>query len=65
MAESNNSAVSIVAILAIVVLVGAGLYFIWFNRSGESPPDIQIQVEEVPLLEGRRAPDPNSPLYHA
>jgi hypothetical protein len=51
MTDSNNSTVSIVAILAIVILVAGGLYFIWSQQSGDPTPTIEIDVEEVILLD--------------
>jgi hypothetical protein len=50
MAE-NSSTVSIVAILAILLLVGAGLYFMMTRQSGEAAPplDIDVDVEEFPM----------------
>jgi hypothetical protein len=56
MTDSNNSAVSIVAIIAIVILVAGGLYFVvWTDRSGDASPTIEIDVDEVPLFDKSEA----------
>jgi hypothetical protein len=50
MADSNSSVVSIVGIIAIVILVGAGLYLVWFRGGAEPEPlDIDVNVEEFPM----------------
>jgi hypothetical protein len=49
--SDNSSSVSVVAILAIVILVAAGLYFVWLRPSSEAAPplDIDVDVEEFPM----------------
>jgi hypothetical protein len=49
MADSNISAVSIVAIIAIVLLVGAGLYLVWTRQGGEERPMMDMDIEESPM----------------
>lgn len=52
MAESDsNSAVSVVAIIAIIILVGGGLYFLWATQLRNDSADIEIDVEGVPLID--------------
>jgi hypothetical protein len=57
MADGNNSAVSIVAIIAIIILVGGGLYFMWVQRGAEEQPLIDVDIqEELPLSEPLNPP---------
>jgi hypothetical protein len=51
MTDSNNSTVSIVAIIAILILVAGGLYFVWSQRSGDTNPTIEIEIDEVLLID--------------
>jgi hypothetical protein len=43
MADENSSVVSIVGIVAIVILVGVGIYFLLLRGGDE--PDLRIEIE--------------------
>ncbi len=54
MADNNSSVVGIVAVIAIVVLVGGFLYYIFANRAPAGPAETNVQVETP-------APDVSAP----